>query len=54
MAVPDSVKEGPIEDVDELREALKPLSKEELEEIIVNVFRELDAACVGESHTGII
>jgi ABC-type iron transport system FetAB ATPase subunit len=54
MAVPDSVKEGPIEDVDELREALKPLSKEELEEIIVHVFRELDEACVGKSHTSII
>jgi hypothetical protein len=54
MAVPDSVKEGPIEDVNELRETLKPLSKEELEEIILNVWRELEEACVGKSHTDII
>jgi hypothetical protein len=54
MAIPDPVKEGPIEDVDELREALKPLSKKELKEIIVNVWRKLDGACVGKSHTDII
>jgi hypothetical protein len=54
MAVPDPVKEGPIEDLNELREALKPLSKEDLEEIIVNVWRELEEACVGKSHTDII
>jgi hypothetical protein len=62
MPVPDVVEDGTFEDLDDLREdgrrrLLKRLPKEELEEIIVNVWRERDeararAGAHGKSLTG--